>query len=275
MSAVVDFGITRDGLVQLRRHWRATTSPFAAVLLVHGIGEHSGRYEAVGDLFAAAGVEVVAIDLRGFGESDGRRGDIGWFGQYLDDVEDQLAEVRALGLPIALLGHSMGGLIALSYVLDNRPPPELLVLSGPALGAAIPAPLRAVAPLLGRLVPWLRVRSPITGAMLASDPAVGEAYFADPLVVQSTAASVGAAMIGEMARVTTRLHELAVPTLVLHGGDDPLVPPKYSRPLAALAGVERRELPGLRHEVLQEPSYPQLVADIVAWMRGRLDERYS
>ena len=270
MSAVVDFGTTRDGLVQLRRHWPATKQPFAAMLIVHGIGEHSGRYAAVGDLLAAAGIEVVAIDLRGFGESDGRRAAVGSFREYLDDVEDQLAEVRKLALPVVLLGHSMGGLIALSYVFDDRPRPDLLVLSGPALGAAIPAPLRAVAPLLGRLVPWLLVKSPITGAMLATDPAVGEAYFADPLVVQRTAASLGSAMITEMGRISTRLQMLDVPTLVLHGGDDPLVPPEHSRALASIARVERRELAGLRHEVLQEPSHPELVADIVAWIRAQL-----
>ena len=95
-----------------------------------------------------------------------------------------MAEIRALGVPVVLLGHSMGGLIALSYALSARPGPDLLALSAPALGANIPAPLRALTPVLARLAPRLPVPSPINGEMLATDPAVGEDYFADPLVVR-------------------------------------------------------------------------------------------
>jgi alpha-beta hydrolase superfamily lysophospholipase len=269
VTSHVDTGITRDGLVQLRRFW-AADDPWAALLIIHGIGEHGGRYEHVGAAFAAAGIDTVAIDQRGFGETGGRRAHVARFGEYLDDVEDQLREVRRLGLPTVLLGHSMGGLISLSYVLEGRPAPDLLVLSGPALGATIPAPLRMLAPVLGRLLPTLPIKSDIDGEVLASDPLVGEAYLADPLVVKHTTASLGMGLLAQMTWANAHLSRLSVPTLVLHGADDRLVPTASSEPLAFVPGVERHALPGLRHEILNEPVHAEIVNDIVEWIAARL-----
>jgi alpha-beta hydrolase superfamily lysophospholipase len=265
-AALVDHGLTRDGAVQLRRHCVAT-QPRAAMLLLHGIGEHSGRYEHVGQGFAAAGIEVIAIDHRGFGGSGGRRGHIRSFTNFVDDAADQLAEVRMLGLPTVLFGHSMGGLIALLTVLEHRRPgPDLLVLSAPALGAAIPAPLRAVTPLAARLVPGLPVPSPIGMHQLATDPEVGRAYLADRVNVRTASPTLGAELLRSMRWANAHLAELDVPTLVVHGGDDRLVPTASSAPLAALPGVERRVLPGLRHEVCNEPDNAALVAEIARWI---------
>lgn len=260
-----DYGLTRDGLVQLRRYWPAEPMT-AAVLLIHGIAEHSGRYEHVGRFFSARGLATVAIDLRGFGHSGGRRAHVDSFAQYLDDVEDQMACVRALGVPVALLGHSMGGLIALSYVLDRRPAPDRLVLSGPALDANVPKALRALTAPLARVAPRARVPSPIDGSMLATDPAVGEAYFADPFVVRHTTPALGAALLRQFDWVAQRRSQLSLPTLVVHGGDDQLVPARCSAPLAELANVTRREYPGLRHEIFNEPSHEAVLSDVVDWI---------
>ena len=268
--AQVDFGLTRDGLVQLRRRWPAVTTR-AAVLLLHGISEHSGRYEHVGRFLSERGFDVVAIDLRGFGQSGGRRAYVESFDQYFDDVEDQLAEMRALGVPIVLLGHSMGGLIALSYVLSTRPSPELLALSAPALGAEIPAPLRSLTPVLARLAPRLRVPSPIKGEVLATDPAVGEAYFADPLVVRFATPALGEALLRQMQWANAHLDQLALPTLVLHGADDQLVPARSTRSMGDLALVTRRTYPGLRHEIFNEPAHRAILQDLVDWMNEQLD----
>jgi alpha-beta hydrolase superfamily lysophospholipase len=239
------------------------------MLLLHGISEHSGRYEHVGRHLAAAGVEVIAIDHRGFGMSGGRRAYVASFDEFVDDVEDQLAEVRMLGLPTVLLGHSMGGLIALSYVLEGRPAPDALALSGPALGANVPALLRVLVPVLNRLAPRLRVPTPIKGSQLATDPLVGQAYFADPLVVRTSTPALGHAML---ARVTwanehlARLDAHAVPTLVQHGADDPLVPASSTVALGGLPGVHRIEYPGLRHEIFNEPAGPAVLDDLLAWL---------
>jgi alpha-beta hydrolase superfamily lysophospholipase len=268
-SARVDFGLTRDGLVQLRRHWPAD-APRAVVLLIHGISEHSGRYEHVGRFLADHGFEVAAIDLRGFGQSGGRRAYVDSFDDYLDDVEDQLHELRSLQLPIVLLGHSMGGLIALSYALTARPRPDLIALSAPALGANIPSPLRVAAPMLARVAPRLRVRSPITGDMLSTDPAVGEAYDNDPLIVRATTPALGVALMRQMEWVNANLGRLDVPTLVLHGADDQLVPARSTRDLADSTLVTRRNYPSLRHELFNEPSHGAILRDLVDWLEQRI-----
>jgi alpha-beta hydrolase superfamily lysophospholipase len=268
-SARVDFGLTRDGLVQLRRHWSAG-SPRAAVLLIHGFSEHSGRYEHVGRFLAGRQFEVIAIDLRGFGQSGGRRAYVDSFDDYLDDVEDQLREVRRIRLPVVLLGHSMGGLIALSYVLSARPRPDLLALSAPALGASIPAPLRSIAPALARLAPRAKVPAPITGDLLATDPAVGEAYDADPLIVRTTTPALGAALIRQMQWANANLDRLDLPTLVLHGADDQIVPARSTRAMADLPLVTRRTYPGLRHEIFNEPNHGAILQDLADWIDGRL-----
>ncbi|MEO5838603.1 MAG: lysophospholipase [Acidimicrobiales bacterium] len=265
----VDFGLTRDGLVQLRRHWPATNAR-ASVLLIHGISEHSGRYEHVGHFLADRGFDVVAIDMRGFGQSGGRRAYVGSFDEYLDDVEDQMAEVRALGVPVVLLGHSMGGLIALSYALSARPDPDLLALSAPALGASIPAHLRALAPVLARLAPRLNVPSPIKGEMLATDPAVGEAYRADPLVERTVTPLLGHALLRQVQWASENLSRLSIPTLVLHGADDQLVPARSTRPLADLALVTRRTYPALRHEIFNEPMRFAILQDLTDWLTTQL-----
>ena len=267
--ARVDFGLTRDGQVQLRRHWPAS-APRAAVLLIHGISEHSGRYEHVGRFLAERQFDVVAIDLRGFGQSGGRRAYVAAFDEYLDDVEDQLRELRELQLPVVLLGHSMGGLIALSYALTERPQPDLLALSAPALGANIPAPLRALAPVLATVAPHLRVPSPIRGEMLATDPSVGEAYLADPLVVRATTPALGVALMRQIEWARAHLDRLGLPTLVLHGADDPLVPARSTRALGELPLVTRRTYPALRHEIFNETNRAAILQDLVDWLDARL-----
>ncbi|HEX8939407.1 MAG TPA: alpha/beta hydrolase [Candidatus Limnocylindrales bacterium] len=260
---------TRDGIDLRLRHWPAPGAAWASVLVVHGIAEHAGRYERVGRELAAAGLDVHAFDLRGHGESGGRRVHVARWDLFLDDVEDRLAGLPA-ARPRILLGHSMGALLSLGYCLDGRPAPDLLVLSAPALRARVPAWQRLAAPVLGRLAPTLSLANPIDLAQLARDPAVGAAYDADPLVRQRTTARLGWELFRAMDRAAAGLAALRVPTLVVHGGDDRLVPPAASEPLAALPGVERRVYPGLRHETLQDPEAPAIVADIVAWLRARL-----
>jgi len=224
----------------------------------------------VGRFLADHGFDVVAIDQRGFGQTGGRRAYVRSFADFFDDVEDQMAQVRSLGVPVVLLGHSMGGLIALSYALSPRPAPDLLALSAPALGANIPGPLRALTPLLARLAPRLRVPSPVNGDVLSTDPAVGAAYMADPLVVRLATPALGHALIRQMQWANAQLPNLAVPTFVMHGADDQLVPARSTRVLGELDGVTRRLYPGLRHEVFNEPVYRTIMQELVDWMTEQL-----
>jgi lysophospholipase len=261
---------TRDGVTQLRRRWRAP-SVRAAVLIVHGIGEHSGRYEHVGAFLAARGIDVLGFDNRGFGSSGGPRAHVDRFERYLDDVEDLLAERRTLSVPVVLFGHSMGGLIAARYLVEGRARPDLAVLSAPALTADVPRWQRLAAPVVGRFAPRLVLPSGIDPDLLSRDPAVVAAYTDDPLVLGGTSAGLGRALFEAMSSTSAALERITVPTLVLHGGDDALVPPSASQPLERLPNVERRVYAGLRHECLNEPEHGQVLTDLVAWLDKQLE----
>jgi acylglycerol lipase len=257
-----------DGTPLHVREWPSSSRAWARVLIVHGIGEHSGRYERTGRLMAEAGLDVQAFDLRGHGLSGGRRVYVGRWDDFLDDVEVRLTALREPGRPLVLFGHSMGALIALTYACSDRPSPDLLVLSAPPLEAQVPGWQRALAPILGRVAPNVVIANPITGDQLARDPAVGIAYFADPLVQPRSTTRLGAQLLAAMKRAGSELDRLRIPTLVIHGGADTVVPTAGSEPLGNLPGVDRRVLPNLRHETLNEPEGPEVVAGVVEWLRA-------
>ena len=252
------------------REWLAIGPPWGRVLIVHGIGEHSGRYERTGRLLSNAGLDVQAFDLRGHGLSGGRRVYIRRWSDYLDDVEGRLAALRRTRLPTVLFGHSMGALIALTYACSNRPLPDLLVLSAPPLMAVVPGWQRTLAPAMSRLVPNMVMANPIRGEQLSTDPNVAAGYFSDPLVQPRSTARLGAELFWAMKQVPLEMDRLHIPTLVIHGGDYTLVPTAGSEPLASVPAVDRRVLPGLRHETLNEPEGPEVVAGIVAWLRAHV-----
>lgn len=262
---------SRRGVAQYRRSW-AADEPKANVLLLHGIAEHSGRYEHVGSTLADAGYSVRAIDHHGHGRSGGNRGHVGSFDVFLEDVEDNLAELREDGLPVVLMAHSMGGLIAFSYAVSGRPLPDVLLLSGPALGAEVPTWQRVAAPILGRLVPKLFIASEFDGSLLATDPDVGEVYVDDPLRVKGATAGLGLALFTAMKTANERLTTLSIPTMVVHGGSDPIVPTHFSEPIGALAVGTRVELPGLKHEVLNEPNWLETTRSLIAFADDAIEK---
>jgi alpha-beta hydrolase superfamily lysophospholipase len=261
---------TRQGVPQLVRTWE-TDHARAEMVLVHGLGEHSGRYERVGGQFADAGIAVHSFDLVGFGGSGGIRGDVESWTRYLDQVEDHLASLNE-GLPSILMGHSMGGLIALEYVLSERPAPDLLILSAPALAGG-KAWQRAAAPIAAKVLPKMLVPNALDGAQLSRDPSVGEAYFADPLVLTKSTNRLGAELFAAMERTRMNLDSLSIPTKVIHGGADTIVPPSSSALLKDLQSVDRTLYPQLRHESMNEPEGPDVVADLIEWVDARLADR--
>ncbi|MEX1281379.1 MAG: lysophospholipase [Acidimicrobiia bacterium] len=258
-----------------RRTWPVPDAPAATVLVVHGLAEHSGRWEQVGSWLTDAGFRVVSFDLPGFGESSGERAYVEAFGDYLDVVEDLIGELRAHPEPLVLYGHSMGGLISLAYALSDRLQPDLLVLSAPAVDAKVPGWQRATAPLLSRLAPKLSLPNPIDGLQLSRDPAVGEAYFADPLVHTEATMRLGAEFFATMDRVGEQLADLERPTLVIHGGADTIVFPEFTAPLGDLPTVTRRLWPNLRHETHNEPEGEQVIGEVADWIHGRVGELTS
>lgn len=263
-----------DGTALLARHWVAPDGavPWAHVLLVHGLAEHSGRYEHVGDWLSQAGLEVESFDLRGFGASAGPRAWVERWSVYHDDLEDRLAAVRAAagGRPVVLFGHSLGGLIALGYcvAMPPRPLPDALIVSAPSLDSSTPGWMRVVARVLTRIAPRIAFRNAFDGTVLSRDSRVAERYLADPLDHHSTTTRLGAEALAEQARVRAALGRLSIPTLVYHGEEDRLVPTVSSEPLAHVPDVTRRTWPGLRHESHNEPEGEAVIAAAVTWLRG-------
>ncbi len=269
----------RDGLELHTYEWPAVGTSRAHLLLVHGIAEHTGRYPHVATQLASAGITTHAYDQRGFGGSGGHRAYIDRWSQYHDDVEDRLADVRSVadGLPVVLYGHSMGGLIALGYTLADpaRPLPDLLVLSAPAIDAAVPAWKRRLADVLGGTVPRFAIANTFPKGGLSSDPAVEAAYLADPLAVHRTTTRLGVSLFREQDRVRGALEggaPLPVTTYVVHGADDPIVPEAGSRSLEGRANVTRRVYEGLHHETHNEPSGTAVIADTIAWITAQIGQ---
>jgi alpha-beta hydrolase superfamily lysophospholipase len=269
MAVVEHFGKNSRGGTQMRRRWEPDNAK-AAVLIVHGIGEHSGRYIHVGDHLAAHGYDVLAYDKLGFGQSEGRRAHVDSFDDYLDDVQALIAERRSLGLPVVLFGHSLGGLVSTTYLVSERPHPDFAILSAPALEAEVERWKRIAAPLMGRVAPTLFIPNKIDGVLLSRDVAVQQAYVDDPLVVAGATAALGRAIFATMESTSARIDRISVPTYVFHGGDDELVRPAASAPLEAHPHVTYRLWDGLRHETMNEPEQVTVLAAITDWLDAQI-----
>lgn len=264
----------RDGTALLTRRWPPAGEPWATLLVVHGLGEHSGRHEATAGRFAAAGIATASYDHRGFGASAGRRADVERWASFLDDIEDRLAASRLAGLPAAIYGHSLGGLLVADYLLDDRPLPDAAVLSAPALGTKVNSALRLALPLLATILPRVAIANPWEGAALSRDPAIGAAVAVDPLCESRTSFRLGNGIFRAMDRVRSRLAGrggFPLPVLLVHGGADPLVPTETSAFAGAYASVERRVYPDVRHELHHDPvDGARIVDEMTDWLRERL-----
>jgi alpha-beta hydrolase superfamily lysophospholipase len=237
--------MTTVGRVQVRR-WPAD-DPARLVVLVHGYGEHIGRYEHVARALVARGSAVVGPDHVGHGRSGGERALVEDFEPIVDDVRAVVQDARG-DLPVVMVGHSMGGLIAARYAQRHGEDLAGLVLSGPAVG-------------LGPVMEgWLAApeppSDPIDGALLSRDPAVGEAYAADPLVWHGGWKRPTLEAFVAADRATANGPGFGdLPLLYVHGADDQLVPVDLARPVVErLAGPdsELHVLEGARHEVYNE-----------------------
>ncbi|MBT8198044.1 MAG: lysophospholipase [Acidimicrobiia bacterium] len=259
----IDTYTAPDGSQLLTRLWRAANRK-ASVLVVHGLGEHSGRYLHVGERLAEAGYDTLAFDLRGHGDTE-EPGHVETFEHYLDDVAALLSDLEG---PTVLLGHSMGGLISIRYAVSDRPQPDYLVVSAPALGADVPAYKRVAARLLGRIAPKLSLPNDISGDQLAADPAIGDAYFADPLVYTKTTARLGYELLLAMDHVEGNHSGLQTPTLVIHGGADTVVPARFSVTLGGHPLVERKLFPTNRHESFNEG--PEALEYVIGWLDAQM-----
>ncbi|MBD0020876.1 alpha/beta fold hydrolase [Gordonia pseudamarae] len=246
------------------------------VLIAHGLAEHGRRYGHVVRAMVAAGFTVAVPDHLGHGRSDGKRLRISNFADYTDDIDTVLDAVRIDGLPTFLLGHSMGGCIALDYALDHQDRLDGLVLSGAAVvpGSDLSPILVRLAPVLGRLVPWLPSTA-LDAESISRDPKVVADYDNDPLVVRGKVpAGLGGALMTTMQSFPGRLPSLRIPLLVMHGGDDALTEPEGSRMVDRLAGSTDKTLiiyDGLFHEIFNEPERETVIGTTVDWLTAHAD----
>ena len=263
--------VTSDGTELFTRTVEPETARYD-ILIVHGLGEHSGRWMEPARQFARHGAMVHMFDLRGHGESGGEKMDITDFSVFQDDVAQfAAASAAASGRPWVLYGHSMGGLICTGYLVDERSPaPNAAVISAPALDDNASPVLKAIAKPLGKVIPNVKFPTDIKGEQLSNDPAVGEAYFADPLVSTKITARMGRAFFSEQARLKQRVGEIVTPTLVFHGAEDPLVPPSASAGFTRSSSVKRNLYPNLRHETHNEPEGKQVIGDVIDWIEATI-----
>lgn len=258
--------------------WLPQDPARAVVVLVHGIHEHSARYTYVGARLAAAGFAVYAADHRGHGRSDGRRANIERMALLQQDLRSfvRFAAGRHPG-PLFMVGHSLGGLIALMYATDGEATEgalDGLVLSGPAvLATAGSALAKRLAPVLSALVPDLGVASIDAEDKISRDPDVVRSYRDDPLVHRGKIkARTGAEILAVMQGLPARLRRLSVPLLVLHGADDQICPLAGSVMVhEAVSSTDKtlRRYPGLYHEVFNEPEREQILTDLISWLNDR------
>lgn len=243
------------------------------MLLVHGYAEHCGRYEEMACWLAERGVAVHAYDHRGHGRSEGPRCHVDRFDQLLDDLALVLETLRAESptLPISLIGHSMGGLVTLSFLATRKPRVVSAVTSGAALALGAVSPIRvALARAARRVFPRLSLGSGLDPNGLSRDPEVVRRYLEDPLVVRTMTASLGAELLTAAPRTLALAGSVQVPLLLLHGGADPICSADGSRAFHAglrVPGSALRIYPELRHEIFNEPEREQVWRDLLAWLQ--------
>ncbi|CAG9173892.1 Monoacylglycerol lipase [Cupriavidus laharis] len=270
----------RDGTELLLRTWepdpRTCPEPLGCVLLVHGLAEHSGRYQHVVEVLCGLGLRVRAYDQRGHGASGGARMVAEHPDAYLDDLAEIYdAAVRVWNeLPI-LLGHSMGGLVAARFATARVRPVRALVLSSPALALRLSPAMLTLHRVLLTLAPRLRVPNPIDARLLSHDAQVVARYRSDPLVQTTITAGVLESFIRGMAQAQADAPRLEAPMLMLVGGADRIVDPAGSRTFFDNAPADLRDVVWFDHgyhEIFNEaePLRSEVFAALTDWLRRHL-----
>ncbi|WP_249716352.1 alpha/beta hydrolase [Paenibacillus sp. J31TS4] len=266
-----------DGTGMHARLWPGKADTVRAVVgIVHGMGEHAGRYEHVADFLTGEGFAVLAFDQRGHGRTEGLRGHAPSYEALLEGIDRMLEEAdkRFPGVPRFLYGHSMGGNVTLNYLLRRKPALTGAIVTGPWLKLAFdpPAGMVVIGRLLEKVYPRFLNNRPMNAEHLTSDPEMKKRYYGDPLGHGKISAGFyfGMRRAGEWA--LAHADELTVPLLVMHGGDDKVTSQAASRAFAERAGslCTYVDWPGFRHELQNETRRAEVLGRMLEWLNGRL-----
>lgn len=263
--------IAADGTRLVMRHWPAPEGTSrGTVLIVHGLGEHSGRYENVAAHLRASGFQPVSYDHRGHGRSGGSRGVLRQKDDFVQDLARVVDAVRPDdGTPFILLGHSMGGLIVAQFVADAVRPVDALVMSSPALATDLTGWQRMQLIMSLAFVPNLAIPNGFDPSVISRDAAVVRAYREDPLVHDRVSGRLVRTIMEGGAHVLSRASSWTVPTLLMWAGDDHLVSPAGSATFAALAPagiVDAHRFPDAYHEIFNEPDAEPVYSALARWL---------
>jgi acylglycerol lipase len=262
--------ISPDGVSFFGQGWQPE-NPKAVICLVHGIGEHSGRYVHVAETFANAGYATLTFDLRGHGKSGGRRGHAPSMDAFVGDITHlwDTAAQKFPGKPRIVYGHSLGGMLALSFLLHQKPPAAGAVITSPALKTALHEQkfLVGFVKTMGALLPTLSINTGLDTNTISRDPDVVRIYLSDPLVHGKATLAMGKCNLEAIPWIYAHAAEIDIPVLIVHGTADTLTYPNGSQELAALIPHGTLKLwEGLYHETHNEPEKGQVLAYTIAWL---------
>jgi acylglycerol lipase len=264
----------RNNYSLYRQAWLPDGIPVAVLIVVHGIAEHSGRYANLVNYFVPKGYAVYSFDLRGHGKSDGKRSYIERFSYYLDDLKifyDKVQEENK-NIKVFLVGHSMGSTIAIDYALEHQNEISGLIVSGATLkaGASIKKASIFMAKILSVILPKIGV-SALSAAGISRDKAVIEAYVNDPLdYTGKLSARTGAELLKTMDNVQSRISELSLPILIMHGTADRISDLSSSQMLYDGASSKDKTMKlyeGFYHEIFNDPDCQQVFSDMGDWLK--------
>ncbi len=269
--------VAPDGHKLAIQHWPPAdqTSLRGVLLLVHGLGEHVGRYQHLAQRLSDWGFAVRGYDQYGHGVSDGARGGLPSATRLLDDLTAVVDRTRAdmpSGTPLILLGHSLGGLVAARFASLAMRPLQALVLSSPALDPGLNAVQKLLLAVLPKIAPDLRVGNGLDPALISHDASVVAAYRADPLVHDRISGRLARFLVEAGPPTLASASTWTVPTLLLYAGADKLVNPAGSQAFAALAPkqlVTTRCFASLYHEIFNELDAEPVFAELKSWLDAR------
>jgi alpha-beta hydrolase superfamily lysophospholipase len=268
-----------DDITFYMQGWETESPPKAILCLVHGLGEHSGRYTHVAKALNDAGYALFGFDLRGHGQSGGPRGHFPSLQTVLNDIHHFVNFQRQShpNLPLFLYGHSLGGLLTLAYTLQHPEGLQGVIVTGAGLRSALQEQKAKIAlvRLLGSLLPALSLKSELEVQALSHDPAVIQAYTTDPLVHDKVSLGLGKAGLEAIDLCFRRAREFKPPLLIMHGKADRITYASGSEDFARLAAETNKDITlkiweGLYHEIHNEPQQAEVFRFMIEWLDRHL-----